>query len=277
MRRKLEGKRMVVTGASSGIGYALSLQLAEAGAWVLATARRQEKLDQLLATFQNMSPSGRGRLAILPGDITLPETRTGIMEWVDLHFEGLDGLVNNAGLGAYGPFSQAGADRLSQVLAVDLVAPMELTRLAYPRLRKGYQPFVLMVGSVLGHRAVPWKSEYCAAKFGLRGFAEALRIEWQRDGIDILHVSPSTTRSEFFEVMVDAPSQTKQGWGAMTPAAVAQCICKSIEQGKRDRILSIGGKALAWAGTFFPKWLDRALQLTPAPNVPSESEPAPKS
>lgn len=262
MRRTLEGKRIIVTGASSGIGYCLSQRLARKGAQVLATARRTERLLQLQKeTRCSENKDQVGTLDYLAGDLTDPAVRQALMQVVEERWGGcLDGLINNAGIGAIGPFSQASSERLERILEVDLVAPLELTRSAFARLKKGNQPFVMMVGSVLGHRAVPWKSEYCAAKFALRGFAESLRIEWLAEGIDVLHVSPSTTDSEFFDSLVQTEqSSAGRSWMAMSPDAVAGTIVRAIQGRKRDRIISLGGKGLVWMGKWFPNLMDSLL------------------
>ncbi len=118
----------------------------------------------------------------------------------------------------------------------------------------------MIVGSVLSHRAVPLKSEYCAAKFALRGWSEALRCELARDKIDVLQISPSTTRSEFFDSLVDTnKDQRSRSFGSKSPNAVARLAIKGLRSSKRDIIISLGGKGLVWAGRFFPNIVDRIL------------------
>ena len=97
-------------------------------------------------------------------------------------------------------------------MEIDFFAPVELTRLCLPVLERGKRPAVLNVGSVLSHRAVPNKSEYCAAKFAMRGWTESLRVELQSKKIDVLMLSPSTTRSEFFDSLVDTKSDEKSSF-----------------------------------------------------------------
>lgn len=282
MRRNLSQKRILVTGASSGIGRALAIRLVAKGARVLATARRLEKLEQLREEANRGVRAGEegAGLQVLAGDLTEGATRERLMEVVDQRWGGVvDGVVNNAGAGAVGPFVEATPERLMQVLQLDLVAPLELTRLAYPRLKRGEQPFVMMVGSVLGHRAVPWKSEYCAAKFGLRGFTESLRLEWRREGIDVMHVSPSTTDSEFFDSLLESNGgKRRRSRLAMSPDTVAGTIVRLMQGRKRDRVLSWGGKVLVHMGYLFPGLMDRVLVYTPKPGGTSEGsgEASPK-
>ena len=102
--------------------------------------------------------------------------------------------------------SQAGEERLRRVMEVNFFAPVELIRSAIPLLREGKRPLIVNISSVFGHRAVPRKSEYCASKFALHGFSDALRAELAREGIDVLLVSPSTTQSEFFDMVLEHES-----------------------------------------------------------------------
>jgi len=257
-RRKIRNLRVLLTGASSGIGYEMALQLVRMGANVLATARRYEKLSLLTEETKGFS----GSLAIVPGDITEPSHRSSLIVWCEQHWGGLDVLINNAGAGAIGPFSEASSERLRQVMEVDFFAPAELTRLCLPLLRKGNKPAILNIGSVLGHRAVPNKSEYCAAKFAMRGWSESIRVELATERIEVLMVSPSTTRSEFFDSLLDSRSDVQsQSLGSMSAESVAKIAIASLVRSKREMIISWGGKALVWFGRYFPSLTDRILVI----------------
>ena len=261
-RRKLDGLRIVITGALSGIGRELAWQLASRNAQVLATARRREKLVELVESFAEHSNhrATTGSIQILAGDITDGHFRDSLVAWCDAHWQSLDVLINNAGAGAIGNFAVALPDRMRKVMELDFFAPVELTRSLLPLLRKGRRPAIMNIGSVLSHRAVPLKSEYCAAKFALRGWSEALRCELAREKIDVLQISPSTTRSEFFESLVDTESNaTSRSIGSMSPKRVAQIAIAGLIRSRREIILSLGGKGLVWAGRFFPGIVDRFL------------------
>jgi len=260
--RKIDGLRIAVTGASSGIGRELALQLAARGAQVLATARREAKLAELAEQFAEhaRSRASTGRIQILAGDITDAGFRNVLVEWCEDHWHGLDVLINNAGAGAIGRFTDADSNRMRKVMELDFFARVELTRSMLPLLRKGRRPAIMNIGSVLSHRAVPLKSEYCAAKFALRGWSEALRCELAREKIEVLQISPSTTRSEFFESMIDTDqNQKSRSFGSMTTKKVALIAIVGLVKSRREIILSLGGKSLVWAGRIFPSLLDRIL------------------
>jgi len=258
-KRRIEGLRVLLTGSSSGIGFCLAKQLTQAGANVLATARRLDRLQRLAEQTQG----GPGKLTILAGDLTCHEHRQRLVDWCLEHWNSLDVLVNNAGAGAIGPFEHAGGDRLRRVMEIDFFAPAELTRLCIPLLKAGKRPAVLNIGSVLAHRAVPNKSEYCAAKFALRGWAESIRVELAPIGIEVLMVSPSTTRSEFFDSLVDTPAGAKSpSVSSMSPERVAQLAIGVLVKSKREAVLSLTGKALVAMGRWFPSLTDRILAKT---------------
>ena len=255
-QRNLKDARIIVTGASSGIGRALAIQLCQRGAHVLATARRANRLHEL----QDICHSMIGRLTIIEGDLTSEQHRQEILQLAKKQWNAIDVLINNAGAGAIGRFDVASSDRLRRVMEIDFFAPVELTRLCLPLLERGSRPAILNIGSVLSHRAVPNKSEYCAAKFAMRGWAESLRVELATQGIEVLMLSPSTTRSEFFDSLVDTRADEKSNsMGSMLPERVAQFAISSLVRSKREMILSLGGKCLVWAGRLFPRLTDRVL------------------
>ena len=175
-------------------------------------------------------------------------------------FGGLDILVNNAGIGALGPFSEATPDRLRRVMEVNFFAPAELTRVAVPVLEQGRQPLVVNISSVLGHRAVPMKSEYCASKFAMHGLSDAIRAEWDRRGIDVLIVSPSTTASEFFDNLIDKQAGNyKKMSRAKSPEYVARRTIRAMERGSHEIILSWSGWGLVWLDRLLPWLADRVV------------------
>ena len=254
-RRKIESSRVVVTGASSGIGFELSKQLLERGANVIVTARRQEKLDKL----RDYSPKP-DQLEIICGDITDSVLREQLVQTAKSKFGGLDILVNNAGVGALGKFEDSSAECLREVMEVNFFAPVELIRIAIPVLKNGNRPIIANISSVLGHRAVPEKSEYCASKFALHGFSDSLRAELGGT-VDVLLVSPSTTQSDFFDHAVE--NHSERDWTprkAMSPEVVARKTIQAIRAGKHEVILSWGGKGLVLMDRLAPTIADRIVQ-----------------
>lgn len=256
MRRNLRNARAIVTGASSGIGREIARELARAGAKVLVTARREDRLTQLVAELR----AEKHEASLLAGDITVPDFRTQLLAAAQETFGALDVLVNNAGAGSIGLFQDSTPETLRRIMELNFFAPIELTRAALPLLRAGNKPLIANVASVLGHRAVPKKSEYCASKFALHGMSDALRAELAPQGIDVCLISPSTTASEFFDVAQgDARKLPWLKVPGMTSAAVGRAAVRAIRAGRHEVILSPGGKLLVWADRCSPPLVNRLV------------------
>jgi short-subunit dehydrogenase len=262
-RRSLQNGVALVTGASSGIGRELAIQLAAAQASVLVTARRKERLDEVVSIIQQQG----GQAFAVTGDISLTETRQRLIETCVERFGGLDFLINNAGVSAMGAFADATSERLRQIMEVNFFAPAELIRLAIPWLKKSDRAIIVNVGSVLGHRAVGLKSEYCASKFALHGLSDSIRAELAADKIDLLLVSPSTTDSELFDAALEDPTGVEwKGRRAAKPATVARKTLLAMRRGTHEIILTPGGNVLVWFDRLAPTLANRIVQrVTPPP------------
>jgi len=255
-RREIQGSRAIVTGASGGIGRELAGQLAAEGAELVLLARRADRLEELAAEIT----AGGGAVEVVAGDVTDAEVRRRAVEVARSSYGGLDILVNNAGIGAMGLFEHAEADRVRRIMEVNFFAPVELTRAALPLLKQGTNPIVVNVASVLGHRGVPYSSEYCASKFALRGFSEALRTELIRHGIDVLVVSPGTTETEFFDHVLERTGEP--AWPEHAPvsaAAVARKTVRAIRRGRHEIMPYMWGKLFCWVNRLSPRLVDALM------------------
>ncbi len=245
----------IVTGATSGIGRCLVKLLVERGATVVICGRRQQRLAELVDQL--------GQQAVpVVGDITQPAVRDKIVQTARSARDGaVDLLVNNAGVGAIGSFATATPQRLRDIMEVNFFAPVELTRLLLPAIRRGRSPVICNIGSVLGHRAVPDKSEYCASKFALHGWSDSLRAELACDGVQVTLVSPSTTKSEFFDSLIDSEdAHRSKSFGSRTAEEVAQATLHSIRWRRSEVICSVGGKLLVYADRLSPPLMNFALR-----------------
>ncbi|MEX2091416.1 MAG: SDR family NAD(P)-dependent oxidoreductase [Pirellulales bacterium] len=255
-RRRLQDKRALVTGASGGIGRAIAVELARAGVDQVLVARRGDKLASVVAEVSRL---GRRAEAVV-GDVTDPETRRRALEVAREKLGGLDILVNNAGVSAHGRFADADPDRLRPIMETNFFAPVELTREALPLLKSGREPIVVNISSVLGQRGCPHKSEYCASKFALRGFSEALRAEFAPLGIDVLVVTAGPTDTEFFKHLLEEHGELPWGEGKpVSPERVARATIRAMELGRHEIIPSWRGWLLATANRFFPNLVDQAM------------------
>jgi len=253
MRRTLKERRAIITGASSGIGRELARRLAQEGCHLVLVARREDRLRRL---FDELGPMGR-KVEVVPGDITDAQIRQRTVEIASTALGGLDILVNNAGVGALGLFEHATPERLRRIMEVNFFAPVELIRSALPSLKQGFQPIIVNISSILGHRGVPHNSEYCASKFALHGFSEALRAELVRYGIDVLVVSPGTTETEFFNRVLERT--TAPNWPqhqAVSAAEVARQIVRAMRLGRHEIIPYRWGRVLCRLNRLSPRLVD---------------------
>ena len=264
MKRTIADKRVILTGASSGIGWHLALQLAQQGAHVIANARRTKRLDELVETFktnQNANASTKpGTIVPVTGDVCDRELQQQLIDTCDQQFGGVDLLINNAGIGAMGRFDDADDDRMRKVFDINFFAIAELTRLALPKLKLGNDALIVNMSSILAHRAAPLKSEYCASKFALHGFSDSIRAELATDNVSLLLVSPSTTDSEFFDSAIE--DQTGKNWkkrGSMPPDVVAAKTIRAIRKRKHEIILTHGGRFLVWLDRLVPGVANRIM------------------
>ena len=262
-RREIRGSVALVTGASSGIGREISLELARRQAAVVVLARREDRLADLVD--QIVVEGGQAEMVV--GDICQADTRQSAIASMESGFGRIDILVNNAGVGAMGLFEDSDADCLRRIMEVNFFSLVEMTRAALPLLKRGRKPIIVNVGSILGHRAVPHNSEYSASKFAVHGFSEAIRTEFLRHRIDVLVVSPGTTQTEFFDRMIRR--QSEPAWpehSPVTAAYVAQKTVRAIRLGHREVIPYGLGRVLCWLNRISPSLVDRIMKRYVGPD-----------
>jgi short-subunit dehydrogenase len=256
MTRNLSGSRVLITGASSGIGRCLAEQVVREGARVMLAARSADTLRELA---DQLSTPGAEALAVA-ADITAPEDRQRLIRTVREQWGGLDVLINNAGVASFGHFAGSSEAILRQVMEVNFFAPTELMRLAIPELQRGRQPVIVNVASMCGRRGLPAWTEYSASKFALCGLTEALRAELVRFGIDVLLVLPGLTNTGLGRNMLRNEGRMKIDHSkGMAPQDVAAAIVRSVRNNRSETILGYEARWMLRINRFFPGLLNRLL------------------
>jgi short-subunit dehydrogenase len=254
MRRQIAGSRILITGASQGIGKALAELAARRGGKVLAAARSLELLGEL----QQQVRKDGGTLEIVQADVTSAEDRQRMVAAAQQHFGGLDILVNNAGIGATGHFAEADGERMRKIFEVNFFGLTETTRVFLPLLKEGKQPAIVNISSVAGRRGIPSRSDYSASKFAVEGFSEALRPELAKDGIDVIVICPGLTQTNFSKNMIEQKARVQfDHLRGMTSEEVAESTIQAIERGSRQITLTFQGKLLVLVSRFLPRLADR--------------------
>jgi short-subunit dehydrogenase len=218
----LSGRRALLTGATGGLGRAIAQALAERGAQLTLSARSAEALQALAAELP-----GDGHRA-LPADLAEP----GAAERLAAEAADTEVLVANAGLPGAGWLADFSAEEVKRGLRVNLEAPMLIARALYPPMLEAGSGHLVFVSSLSGKAASPRSSIYNATKFGLRGFALALRADLAPSGVGVSLVSPGFIRDA--GMFADAGSKPPPGMGTGTPQQVGNAVAKAIERNKAE-------------------------------------------
>jgi uncharacterized oxidoreductase len=220
---KLDDKRVLITGGSSGIGLGLARAMLERGAQVVITGRREAALRAALA---DLSQHGNGKIAMFTGDVGKPADRDAMLSFAISQMGGLDVLVNNAGGVRAGRLENITEEEITAMIEVDLLAPILLTRKALPELRKCGNALVLNISSSAALLGVPFYGTYAAAKAGLARFGEGLRRELKGEGVHVMTVYPVATDTP---MMASSEAGPDLGFGRESVADVVEAVIAGVE------------------------------------------------
>ena len=231
----LTGKTAIVTGASSGIGEAISRLLAEGGCNVALAARREERLQKLAAEL------GENALPIQT-DVTDPEACAALVSHTIDHFGGLDILVNNAGLGIYGSLAEADPENWRTMFEVNVLGALYTTQPAVLHMLENGAGDVVFVSSIAGRRVpTPESTVYAATKHALNAVAEGLRMDLSQKGIRSINVEPGLVRTEFPEGSHPNAEEfyASRGFSPLEDKDIASAVLYALEQPERVSVNEI--------------------------------------
>jgi len=249
MSQPLAGKVVIVTGASSGVGEATARAFATQGAVVVLAARSAEKIVELAKAIGGIAvPTDVTRLADLRNLIDTTTSRCGRV----------DILVNNAAANARGALESLDPDGITTVIDTNLKAPLLLTHLALPHLRRT-SGVVVNVASIAGHVPLPHEAPYCASKWGLRGFTFAVREELREAGVALCVVSPGPIETPFVMDDLDHVPDLVFSQPILSAQEVADAVVACALDRRRERALPRSSLVLARLAGQFP-WLQEMLR-----------------
>jgi short-subunit dehydrogenase len=262
------GQVAIVTGASSGIGKALALQLAGQGAKVALAARRADLLEQVAAECRQ----GGGEALAVPTDISDEVQCRTLVEKTVAAFGQVDMLINNAGLAASALFEDFVDLKLfKQTMDVNFYGAVYCTYYALPHLKRT-SGRVVMISSLGGKAVLPYNTPYCSSKFALHGFSDTLRMELSQHGVSVTVVCPSWVTG-FHEAQMDKNGTPRGARGrvyykknTMTSDRCAQIVLDAALKRRREVLMSIGGLAV-WLKVIAPglvDWLSVKMFIEPA-------------
>ena len=255
MSRDLSNKTVVLTGATGGIGRAIASRLSDAGARILFVARSPERLRALAESLH--SPAH----VAVAADLASAAGRQQVREACDaVGHDGISHLVNCAGINNFGLFETQTAESIQTLLDVNLAGPMQLCLELLPALRRHGDACIINIGSTFGSIGYPGFSAYCASKFGLRGFTEALRRELSDSGIRVAYVAPRATRTELNNDSVVAMNDAL-GTSMDEPELVADELMRVITgKSSSTRYLGWPEKLFVRINALFPGLVDNSLR-----------------
>jgi short-subunit dehydrogenase len=254
--KKLRGKWAVVTGAGSGIGQAIARRLAHEGTHLWLIDRNADALETVSAECRRLGVLVELRVV----DLTVEEEIESLAaELLDADTP-IDVLVNNAGVAYYGATSAMEDEAWNQLMAVNLHAPVLLTRRLLPRLLEQPEAHVLNVSSILGLVAHRKACAYHVSKFAMVGFSEALRAEFTRAGLGVTVLCPGFVTTRLFDRGMVGASETAfkppPAWLCATPEKVAAKAIRGIQRNRRMVLVTPLAHALHTFKRFFPGLLD---------------------
>jgi len=251
---KPDTMKVLLTGATGGIGAALAARLAEQGARLLLTGRNETRLDRLR---DRLTAKGYAVDAVA-ADLDDPDSLEHLVEAAKRFEGGVNVLVNNAGVNRFGRFTEQPRDAVAAIVNTNVVAPMRLTHALLPQLEGEPAAMIVNVGSIVGSIGLPGQVAYSSSKFALHGFSEALRRELGSSRIKVVYVAPRATDTKMNDEAQRAVNE-QTGTKSDTPARVAQAIANTMYKARRERFLGWPERLFVKVNALFPGLVDRSV------------------
>lgn len=254
MSQRFQDRTVVITGASQGIGLSVARKFSNEGANVVLVARGEGDLEKARSEIAKT-----GKVVAIKADVAADDGPARIVDGAIAAFGAIHVLVNNAGYHTRGPFADQATDGLGKMVDVNLRAPILLTSLALPHMKRAGSGAVVNVASLAGMVPLANSATYSATKFGLRAFTFALAEELAGTGVTASCVSPGPVETQFIMSELDTVSDLTMSQPIVTADEVADLVLDCAADGKRERATPKISGALATLGYFAPP-IRRALK-----------------
>ena len=261
MQNIFREKTVIITGASSGIGKALTLQLADQGAWLSLAARDVQRLDALVEVCQQ---HGCKAIAV-PTDVADEPQCKALIQRTQEVYGRIDILLNNAGIDVVSKLEDLpNLNLFKQVVDVNFYGAVYCTYYALPYLKET-KGRIVNISSLGGLLAIPHNTSYIASKFAMIGFSDSLRMEVKQAGVSVTVICPSLVVTEFHERYLDKNGQAKGPAGraiytkqTMSADQCAQIVLQATRQRERQVVMRPGHLAL-WLKLIAPRLVDKLI------------------
>lgn len=255
--RPVQGTVVLITGATSGIGRETALAFAQAGARLTVSGRRQERLHDLVREIE----AGGGEALAVAVDVSDPEQVEWLVKRTLDRYGRIDTLINNAGVGSAAPFIDQSLDDFRRLMEINFWGVVHGCKAAVPSMRR--QPnggLIVNVASILGKRGVPFETAYCASKFAVAGFSEALRTELMSAKIDVTTVFPGLVETEIFATAANLTGLTMPDWLPKMPTRdLARLLVQNARLPQPEIVVGLDAVATNALNTFAPGLVDVVL------------------
>jgi short-subunit dehydrogenase len=246
----IAGKRVLLTGATGGIGRAIAQSLAAKGASVVVSSRKEEELDTLVSSLSG------GDHSKIVSDLA-EDGAAEALAAAAVADGPIDLLVANAALPGSGRLDELSTEHVTRALRVNLESPILLARMLAPGMRDRGSGHLVFIASLAGKAASPRASIYNATKFGLRGFSLGLREDYVGSGVGVSVVLPGFIRDA--GMFADSEAKIPSGLGTSTPEEVAAGVAKAVERNKAEvQVAPAQQRALVGFAHIFPSFAARA-------------------
>ncbi len=247
----ITNQTIVLTGANGGIGSEIAKQLAQEGATLVLVGLNENEL-----TEQCQSLSGSHH--VVQADISNEQDRLKLVEYCAKLDDGIDILVNNAGVGQFSLFSEISSEQITKIIAINLTSTILLTQSLLPLLQQKKQASIINIGSTFGSIGFPGSTVYCASKFGIRGFSEALNRELADTSVSVLYFAPRATKTSINSSQVEEMN-TVLGTKMDTPEQVASAFVNFIKTGENRFYLGWPEKLFVKINSILPSVVDKSI------------------
>jgi dehydrogenase/reductase SDR family member 7B len=264
----MNGKVIIITGASSGIGKALALEYGRKGARLVLAARKKENLDEVGALLAGCD------FLLVPTDVSKEEDCRRLISEAIGKYGKIDVLINNAGISMRAIFEEVDLSVIRNLMDTNFWGTVYCSKFALPHLlhTKGS---LIGISSVAGYKGLPGRTGYSASKFAMHGLLEVIRIENMKKGLHVLIACPGFTASNIRNVALSKDG-TAQGETPldenklMSAEEVAKRIVEAVEKRKHRLTLTNQGKMTVLLNKFFPKFMDKMVynHMAKEPNSP---------
>lgn len=251
----LAGKRILLTGATGGLGNAIAKQLAAKGAILAILGRDSEKLKVLKNDIQ----ASGNKVVSIEADLSQTGIPAKAIHATIEKLGGIDIVINNAGVLDFIAFENQSEARIQEIIHTNVTAVIQLSHAAMPYFKKNNAGHLVFIGSIFGSLGFPHYATYCASKFAIHGFSQALRRELVNTNIGITYIAPRFIKTPMNNEAATAMTK-KSGSKMDSPETVAELVLHGLEREKQEIFIGQPESFFAWLNGIAPKLVNLGLK-----------------